>query len=498
MRSPHIMLSGLLSATVLIHRILGITVGILMLVWFLSGLVMMYVGYPGLSEAERMRALAPISWQDCCSFGEGLLDESREVTRAQVETHLGRPTLRLRRPGRPDARIDLSRGTFVVIDPDIARRVASETAARIIGSQASPVAQETIMTDQWTIGRYGRDLPLHRIDFDDLERSSLYVSGTSGQLVLRTTATQRFWNWLGSVPHWIYFTVLRSDGLLWSQIVVWAAVLGSVLTVLGIGLGLTQLRRHRLSPYRGWLRWHHLAGLAFGLTTLSFVVSGLISMNPWGFLQSRGSGEGARLSGPPPNFALLRASLDLIRANGEPDIVSLLVAPFDGQLHWLASRADGTVTRLDARGRSESISPDDLERAAQRLAGRNRPVAEQGLIWSEDAYYFAPRDPFVLPVYRIILGDDEQTRYYVDPTTGALLLRADANGRLHRWLFGAMHRLDFAQSMRQRPFWDLAMWALLLGGAVLSATGCWLAIRSVRQDVMRLARAIRGPHPRVP
>ena len=48
--------------------------------------------------------------------------------------------------------------------------------------------------------------------FDDPDRTTLYVSSTNGEIVLRTTATQRFWNWFGTIPHWLYFSALRSDG----------------------------------------------------------------------------------------------------------------------------------------------------------------------------------------------------------------------------------------------------------------------------------------------
>jgi hypothetical protein len=50
----------------------------------------------------------------------------------------------------------------------------------------------------------------------------------------------------------------------------------------------------------------------------------------------------------------------------------------------------------------------------------------------------------VLPVYRIIANDAETTRYYLDPTWGALLQRADSASRWQRWLFAGLHRLDFA------------------------------------------------------
>ena len=94
----------------------------------------------------------------------------------------------------------------------------------------------------------------------------------------------------------------------------------------------------------------------------------------------------------------------------------------------------------------------------------------------------------VLPVYRIILEDDGQTRYYLDPNTGALVQRADSTGRWRRWLFSGLHRLDFAEWMRSRPFRDILMWLMLLGGLAASITGVYLAFRRVRSDILVLLR----------
>jgi hypothetical protein len=46
---------------VLGHRWLGIGTALFFLAWLLSGLVMMYVPFPGLTEAERLAALPPIA-----------------------------------------------------------------------------------------------------------------------------------------------------------------------------------------------------------------------------------------------------------------------------------------------------------------------------------------------------------------------------------------------------------------------------------------------------
>jgi uncharacterized iron-regulated membrane protein len=491
------MTSFLWRILVVLHRYLGIAVGLLMLIWFASGIVMMYVGFPQLSEQERLRALAPIPWQACCRVADGLIPDDLQFSRVQIETLVGVPVLRLRRLLRPDAVIDLAEGVGVRrFDSADARAIALDAITRIAGP-ATIAAAATIDEDQWTVGRYRRDRPLHRLTFDDPARSTIYVSSTNGQVVLRTTSTQRFWNWLGAIPHWFYLTALRSDGPLWSETVIWASILGTFLTLLGLYLGIAQVKRGKdgkLSPYRGLFYWHHLCGLAFGIFTLSFVVSGLVSMNPWGFLEGRGGGgELSRLEGPLPKWGEVRASLAALQAR-PANAVSLTTAPLAGRLFWLAAQADGTVTRLDASGAAAPLPEGELAAAAARIAGSNG-IAEQGMLREEDAYYFSHHDEAALPVYRIIVNDAEKTRYYLDPRSGALLQRDDSSSRWHRWLFAGLHRLDFAAWLRARPVWDIVVITLMLGGLAGSATGAYLAMRRVRSDIVVLFRLFRGGRP---
>ena len=153
-------------------------------------------------------------------------------------------------------------------------------------------------------------------------------------------------------------TALRSDGPLWSETVIWASIVGTFLTVLGLYLGVAQFRRGKdakLSPYRGLFYWHHLSGLVFGVFALTFVLSGLVSMNPWGFLDGRGGGgETGRLEGPLPAWGEVRASLAAVREQSA-NALSLTTAPLAGKLFWLATYADGTVRRLDASGDAASL-----------------------------------------------------------------------------------------------------------------------------------------------
>ena len=476
---------------VVLHRYLGVAVGLLMMMWFLSGIVMVYVDLPRVTEEDRARTLEPIGWQACCRFPQQLAPDSAQLFAAQVENVIGVPVMRISPSGRPPFVLDLEGGAVVQIDAEAAQEIALDAAPRIIGRPAMLTGMEQIESDQWTLGRLGRERPLFRFAFDDPERTNIYVAGSRAQTVHWTTATQRFWSWLGPIPHMLYFAELRRNALLWTEIVIWTSLLGTFLTALGLYLGVSQFKaRARFSPYRGWFYWHHIAGLIFGIATLGFVASGMISMNPWGFLEDERDGsELARLTGGPLKWVEVRASLGAVRARPEvaSGAVSLITAPFAGRLYWIAKRPDGTVTRLDSDGGIAPLSEAELVEAAKLIAG-DTAIAEQALIAKEDDYYFRHDGSFVLPVLRVVLRDDENTRYYVDPRSGALVARFDSTARWYRWLFSGLHTIDFTTWLRAHPMRDIVLLTLLLGGLAVTITGFYLAIRRIRNDVTPLFR----------
>ena len=125
---------------------------------------------------------------------------------------------------------------------------------------------------------------------DDPAGTRLYVTENGGEVVMKSTASGRRWGWLGAVLHWMYFTSLRRNAGLWNDVIVWSSLAGTVMCLVGIAWGvwrLAPLRGYRLrrerhvSPYAGWMRWHHYLGLIFGFTTMMFVFSGMLSMDPW-------------------------------------------------------------------------------------------------------------------------------------------------------------------------------------------------------------------------
>lgn len=75
-----------------------------------------------------------------------------------------------------------------------------------------------VESDQWTVtGAYNQHRPLYLFRADDDNQTEWYLSSSNGEVVLVTTGSERFWNYLGAVVHWLYPTVLRQHPALWAQ-----------------------------------------------------------------------------------------------------------------------------------------------------------------------------------------------------------------------------------------------------------------------------------------
>src|SRR5215510_10905377 len=123
------MTSCLWRATVITHRYLGVAVGLLMLVWFFSGIVMMYVSFPGLSAEQRIRVLGPIQWQSCCSLDAQTWDDDQPIRSLELNSVSGEPVMKLRPEGQPMRVMSLGpNGPSIELDMARARTIAREAA----------------------------------------------------------------------------------------------------------------------------------------------------------------------------------------------------------------------------------------------------------------------------------------------------------------------------------------------------------------------------------
>lgn len=477
-----------LRAAILLHRYLGIAIGLVVSLWCLSAFVMMYVQYPEFTDSERVAGLDELDVAGCCvSVGHGtstvagkVLADGTSLDRFRLEMLAGRLVLRVW-GSEPQLVLDLATGDRLNdLGPDEARQVAEAFAERV-GIRASIDSLGPIERDQWTVyASYHPHRPLYRYAANDAAATEWYVSQPSGEVVQITTARERFWNWIGAVTHWVYFTSFRQFTFVWSQTVLGLTIVATLSTVLGVYIGVKRLRRRRsgrVSPYRGFGLWHHWTGLVFGVLVLTWLVSGFLSMNPWGALEGRSfATERERLRGRALTTGDITAVLDSLASHAPPaGTVRLDSTLVDGRLSLLAWDARGRRRLLDSR----FLKPIGLSDEVFETAGiRMRPdvtIASSEWIESDDAYYFSHHEALPLPVYRIGYADGE--RFYLDAVSGALVRAVDAERQWYRWLFEALHRGDFARVTRMRPVWDAFMLPLLFGVTLVALTGTWMGIR---------------------
>lgn len=520
-------LAAALRWSILLHRYLGIPLSVLFVVWFGSGIVMMYTGdMPRLTPDVRLERLPALD------FDRVALAPAAAARRAYLSPTPQRASL-LTVLDRPAYRFD---GVTVFADtgdrlgnvgPAAAVAVASRFtglprgAVEFVGTLAEP--------DQWTLVERGR-LPLHKLRIDDAAGTELYVSPRTAEVVMLTTRRSRALAWVGAIPHWFYFTALRANQTLWYDVVVWTSTLGCLLAALGLLLGVTQFRWRRLRaearsaggfgariPYAGWMRWHYLTGAVFGVVTLGWVFSGLLSMEPYAWTNARGLDVPPdALSGGPLDLARFPAwearewariadgravkEMELLRIQDDPYYAVRLGARRVDARTPGAARPGSNASEAGAGSgpllvaaetltlREESFNVQSLlARLAAGLPGV--PVVDSELLEDYDAYYYARgaaggRQP-PLPVLRVKFADPAETWVYVDPRLGRVVASEHRFTRVERWLFNGLHSLDFAFWYDRRPLWDIGVIGLSLGGLASSGIGLWLGWGRVRRALVR-------------
>lgn len=472
----------------LLHRYLGIVVGLVMLIWTLSGIIMMYQEYPELTPDQQLALLSPLNTTTCCVLPDSNVLGTEQFADARIEMLLDNPVLRVASRDRGLLLYDLTDGSRLdAINSNLAQTIADHFA-RERYSTSSPTLLGLIHNDQWTVyGAYNPLRPLYKYGVDDDEGTQFYISSQTGEIVQVTTSSQRVWGYLGAVIHWLYPTILRQNTALWSQVVIWLTILGIFLTATGLYIGIRQYRTRnngRKSPYRGMALYHHYAGLIFGVLTLSWVASGLLSMNPWGALEGEGANaEVRRLTQRAVEWADIASIVDALDSNVITDTVRLEINVLQGDAQVIAHDAEGTDLRLDAR----SLSPDSLTMTdLAALAGQLQPgreILSQTLLTESDAYYYDHHIAQEFPIYRVIINDEQRRHYYLSPVTGQLQRKIDSELRLYRWFFYGLHRGDFSMFLRSRPVWDILMLTFLFGVTMVCATGSYMAIRRLRRDL---------------
>jgi uncharacterized iron-regulated membrane protein len=465
------------------HRWVGIVTCLFFAMWFVSGVVMMYVAFPSLSDRERLAALPDIQWAKVALSPD---DAMKTAGAARYPRDL-RLAMMADEPVYRITAWDGKRQTISAADGRDITNVSQQQALAIAQhhpASRSPQLEEIIYRDQWSVtARYNPLRPLYLIALGDDAGTKLYVSSRSGEVALDTNRTERVWNWLGSIPHWIYPTVLRKDGPLWRLVVLWISGICLVVGVTGIWIGILRVRLKpcyasgRITPYRGWMAWHHVTGLIAGIFVLTWMFSGWLSLNPGEYFAGRSTAHEV---------------LQRYAGHDAPTIAASLPTPpsaavearfvwLDGHPMMIVTSRDGTQRPLDVTsGEFAQPTQDRLWTAAAKLLPRAR-IAEQQMLREYDAYWYAHHHDRELPVLRAVFDDDARTWFHISPVTGDIVGRVDDSRRTYRWLFNALHSFDFQLLLRYRPAWDIVVWLLSILGTIVSVSGIVIGWRYLRR-----------------
>ena len=254
------------------HRWLGIAGCVLFVAWFFSGIVMMYARMPALADEERLARAAALDLSTrYVSPAEAAEAAARVATRCRSRCSATGRSIGSAAAGDAERRHACSPTPASRSRASIGQQ-AEAIARRLEPGYTGPLRYDGYLTepDQWTLQARAA-MPLHRFALDDAGGHAAVRVGGAGEVVLRTTRRERFWGYLGPVIHWVYFTPLRRNGPLWSEFVIWSSLVGCVMCVTGMVWGLMRFSpsaRFRLSacpsrsPYTGWMKWHHYAGLS--------------------------------------------------------------------------------------------------------------------------------------------------------------------------------------------------------------------------------------------
>jgi hypothetical protein len=465
---------------IFMHRWLGIFACLLFAMWFISGLTMMYVGFPELTREERAAGLPRIDWNAVkidpqLALKLSVMDEfPREL---RLEMAGDEPVYRIQGRSFEGASV---RYVISARDGEFIQHVDAEralTTARAFSRSPQAQLDAVIEHDQWTVAEsFNSHRPMFRVAANDLSGTHLYVSSHTGEVVLDTIQRERVWNYLGAVVHWMYFTELRGDQPLWRQVVLWTSGIGIVVAIAGVWIGIVVMRLRKryptgsISPYRGWMKWHHIAGLIGGVFVITFIFSGWMSMGPavpWKYAPSTRADHLGYAGHAAPTFELNAAARERLM---QLDARQVEFGWLNGQSRIWVTDGEARIVSLDRDGVSHSVARSDIDAAAAKWLPGHR-VLSSDVLMHEDLYWYSHHNTRALPVLRVKYDDPAQTWAHIDLHTGKVLGRLDAAGRGNRWLFSALHRMDFYWLLNYRPLWDAVMWALSLAGLVVSISG---------------------------
>jgi len=467
------------------HRWAGIVLGLLFVAWFVSAAVLVYVPFPSLSNHDRLINSEPIDESRLNRGPQWAVNAVPGVQSLQLISVAGRPTyLAFPADALPVALSADQSPISGLFSVETAKVVAERFGRARWISVTGP-----LQYDQWIVHqRFDPFRPFYRVRLADSDVTDLYVSARTGQVLQRTRGRERAWNWCGAVLHWLYFTPLRQNWDAWNQTVWWLSLAALLTSMAGTWLGIDRFVRIRArspskwSPFRGWMRWHHVFGLFASAIVLVWIFSGWLSMDH-GRLFSMGKPTAqavARLQGIPlsevvrdvPGAFLSRfgpvSEVRFGAVAGTPFVSARELPQAAARILWLEPGTSVTT----------AIPPSLL------LSGLHAAWPQESLIEGaatpSDFYAIAESLDDTAAPFQV---GGSRLRVYVDSVTGQLLVVMDASRRAYAWVYYALHTFKFPVLFAHSTLRATMEVVFLAIGLAFICTGIVLGVQRLRKTV---------------
>lgn len=474
----------------MVHRRLGLVLGPALLLWFLSGAVLLWMPYPSLTEGEWFSSAGELPTRECCVSFTSLVEK--------LERPDGIESLRLRLVGdRPVVVAQSLNGLLTAFSADsgdllapftqegIERIVQPFSGGRVID------AVELIDHDVWTVHqRFDPYRPLWKVQLSGERRAVLYVSSVTGDVVQDTTAEERRWNLIGAVIHWWYWPWLRRHWEWWDQVVWWVSGIGTIMVGAGgLLLGWEWAKQGWSGLFMGRWRVHRVLGVSAGISVCCWMASGWLSMDHgrW-FSDGKVNAEDReRFMGGRLTVRDVETMPDFSRMMVAGTVKEIRLTKLAGVVHVIARTSPVTQVVLtvpsQADAPSDAVSDEMVTAAARSLLGDDAPtISTRG--GNASPRCSATDNDTELPFLQVETRGHESRGVLVDGRIGAAMERLDSSRRLYHQLFESLHRWDVSWFSQHCDLRRMLMSLWCVCGAGLAGSGIWLGLRRPHAKVL--------------
>ena len=487
-----------------LHRFTGVVIAIFFIMWFITGIILLYHGYPRVTDTDRythMRRIDPDRLPDLYDI-PGLSD-SVAVSTLSVDNRLGETVWTLsnisRHTATPMEAKPETGGKFVIagdslISPkSITNEVLDSIACEWAGSENISKVDTLHQRQQWVMyERYEKSLPILRYYFDDPDKAEIFVSQKTGEVLQSTNRSQRIWSWIGAIPHKLYLPFLRKDVKRWENVLLVGGLFCLFAALSGMYMGIYYLivnwrRNHKLgSPFRkGIWRYHHIAGLIFGIFTIAWGISGSLAMQrvPKWLVNYEGDYfvSSSKLWGKKP-LELSEYHLDYRELFNKYSAIKHISWTHFGNIPVYHLVNDTEDVYIDA-SQKDSVRPLDIpqeivEQAVRRYFGKDTSFSIT-LMDNYDEYYLSRSGVYPLPVWKVDVDNPDGSRLYISPSDGYVKY-LNRNRMAKKWLFGATHYLGIKYFVMHNTLRHICLWLLSIGCVFVCGSGLGIYISKLK------------------